>query len=118
MSKKNPEGDEMTPREISRTATRIFNSKLPPRWASRNQEDQEDFGVDWEIEPMLPRDQPSGTIFKVQQKGTRKLDLINGGITISFRDLPTPRAQNGTGLIICSATAPRTSTTSLVERSP
>jgi len=27
-------------------------------------------------------------------------------------------AQNGTGLIICSATAPRTSTTSLVERSP
>jgi hypothetical protein len=39
----------MTPKEIGREAGRLFQSVIPPSWAIRSQEDQEDYGVDYEI---------------------------------------------------------------------
>jgi len=85
--------NKMTPKEISRAASRIFGAKLPANLAIRDQQDQEDFGIDYEIEVMLPGDVPSGVIFKVQQKGTLELDLIDQGRTISHRDLGTAKAR-------------------------
>lgn len=61
----------MTSKEIGRESTRIFNSLLPSNWVYRSQEDQEDYGVDGEIEITTSSDQASGIIFKVQLKGTR-----------------------------------------------
>ncbi len=84
---------EMTPKEISRAADRVFLDKLPSRLVARNQQDQEDFGIDYEIELMHAGDQPSGDIFKVQQKGTLKLEVIDNGTTISFRDLSIEKAR-------------------------
>jgi hypothetical protein len=80
-------------KEISRRAGRIFANKLPANLVSRSQEDQEDYGVDWELEPILEGEKPSGFIFKAQQKGTEKLELVNGGTTISFHGLSTRKAK-------------------------
>lgn len=59
----------MTPKEISRASDRIFCGVIPRNWAIRSQQDQEDFGIDYELEVMADHDQPTGFIFKVQQKG-------------------------------------------------
>ncbi len=50
----------MTPKVIGRAAGRIFGAAIPNNWVIRNQQDQEDYGVDYEIEFMLPGDKPSG----------------------------------------------------------
>ncbi|MCE9520067.1 MAG: DUF4365 domain-containing protein, partial [Verrucomicrobia bacterium] len=60
----------MNTKEINRESGRYFSSLLLPNWAERSQEDQEDYGVDCEIELMAPEDKATGFIFKVQLKGT------------------------------------------------
>lgn len=60
----------MTPKEINRESGRYFEAKLLPSWAVRSQEDQEDYGVDSEIELITPEDKATGFIFKIQLKGT------------------------------------------------
>lgn len=74
----------MTPKEIGRLAGNIFRSILPPNWAMRSQEDQEDYGIDYEVELTTPDDQATGFIFKVQQKGALELSMNAAGDTISF----------------------------------
>jgi len=81
----------MTPKEINRAAGRIFTSYVPHDWAVRSQEDQEDYGIDYEIELTTPGDQPTGLIFKVQQKGAEALTLVDGGAVVSFSGLPVSR---------------------------
>lgn len=78
----------MTPKEIGRLAGRIFGAVVPANWAVRSQEDQEDYGVDYEIELTTPDDRPTGFIFKIQQKGQLSLPRNVAGDTISFSDLP------------------------------
>gem|GEM_PF-4789191 len=60
----------MTTKEINRESGRIFQALLLPSWALRSQEDQEDYGVDAEIEITSAKDKATGFIFKVQLKGT------------------------------------------------
>jgi Domain of unknown function (DUF4365) len=60
----------MTNKEINRESQRIFEGLLLPSWAFRSQEDQEDYGIDGEIEITSPEDKATGFIFKVQLKGT------------------------------------------------
>jgi hypothetical protein len=74
---------ERTPKEIGRLAGGIFLSALPGRWARRSQEDQEDYGVDYEIELTTADDKASGFIFKVQQKGVEHARRLADG-TIAF----------------------------------
>jgi hypothetical protein len=50
----------MTPKEISRRASRIFPKSLPGTWAVRDQQDQEDYGIDYEIEVMTEADTATG----------------------------------------------------------
>src|SRR5262249_25173214 len=57
----------------------------------RDQQDQEDYGIDYEIEVMLPKDKASGVIFKVQEKGTTDLKVNTAGDQISFSELDTER---------------------------
>ena len=82
----------MTPKEISRAAGRIFQATLPPQWAVRSQQDQEDYGIDYEIELTTPDDKATGFIFKIQEKGVEKADFIDNGRTVSYRDLSVARA--------------------------
>lgn len=81
----------MTAQEIGRQAGRIFVNVLPHYLVSRSQQDQEDYGIDYEMEVMLPEDKASGVIFKVQEKGTTGLDINAAGDLISFRELKTER---------------------------
>ena len=60
----------MNAKEINRESRRFFSSLMLPNWAERSQEDQEDYGVDCEIELMDSDDKATGFIFKVQLKGT------------------------------------------------
>jgi hypothetical protein len=60
----------MNSKEINRESGRFFKALLLPSWAERSQEDQEDYGVDFEIELMTPEDKATGFIFKIQLKGT------------------------------------------------
>ena len=60
----------MTNKEINRESKRIFEGLLLPSWAFRSQEDQEDYGIDGEIEITSPEDKATGFVFKVQLKGT------------------------------------------------
>lgn len=55
--------------EINRVSGRIFKNLLPGNWLDRNQEDQNDYGVDLEIEQIAKGDIPKGRPFKVQLKG-------------------------------------------------
>lgn len=60
----------MTNKEINRLSGRVFQGLLPPDWAFRSQEDQEDYGIDGEIEITTPEDKATGFVFKLQLKGT------------------------------------------------
>lgn len=81
---------EMNAKEIGRAAGRILAYHLPPNWIFRSQEDQEDYGVDGEIEIASPEDKATGFIFKAQIKGQLKVAYINEGTQVSF-DLPVDR---------------------------
>ncbi|WP_322068181.1 DUF4365 domain-containing protein [Paraburkholderia bannensis] len=80
----------LLPKEIGRLAGRIFAYHLPPNWAVRSQEDQEDYGIDAEIEVISPEDKGTGFIFKAQIKGQKSVNLIDQGELVSF-DLPIER---------------------------
>ena len=80
----------MNAKEIGRTAGRIFAYHLPSSWILRSQEDQEDYGVDMEVEIASPEDKATGFIFKVQVKGQLHANVIAGGTQISF-DLSVDR---------------------------
>lgn len=81
-----------TPKEIGRLAGRAFGVCLPGNWAVRSQEDQEDYGVDYEIELTTPADKATGFIFKIQQKGVNEAVLLGDGETISY-SLPTAKLE-------------------------
>lgn len=81
----------MTPREIGRASGRIFAATIPPKCAIRSQEDQEDFGIDYELEITDPDDQPTGLIFKIQQKGVESASLSKDKTWVSFSGLPVAK---------------------------
>jgi hypothetical protein len=59
----------MNTKEISTLASRLFELRLLPSWIARSQEDQDDYGVDYEIEPIDDNGRASGVLFKAQVKG-------------------------------------------------
>jgi hypothetical protein len=81
----------MTPKEINRAAGRIFQAAVPPSWGIRSQQDQEDYGIDYEIELTTADDKATGFIFKVQEKGVEEAVFIENGRTLSYRDLSVAR---------------------------
>ncbi|WP_444958237.1 DUF4365 domain-containing protein [Microbulbifer sp. ZKSA002] len=72
--------------EIGVEAGRIFTYNLPSNWIYRSQEDQDDFGIDGEIEIKDERGKALGknSVFKVQIKGEEVSTFINGGAVLSF----------------------------------
>jgi len=75
----------VTNKEINRISGRIFGGLLPSNWAWRSQEDQEDYGIDGEIEVTTSEDQATGLIFKMQLKGTENAayDQTVSGVTLN-----------------------------------
>jgi len=80
----------MNTKEINRESGRFFSALLLPSWAERPQEDQEDYGVDCEIELMTPDNKATGFIFKVQLKGTSVANYDESGQLI-FSDASVAR---------------------------
>lgn len=72
--------------EIGTEAGRIFLYNLPSSWIFRSQEDQNDFGIDGEIELKDNNGKALGkdSVFKVQIKGEEHSTYINEGKTLSF----------------------------------
>lgn len=72
--------------EIGTVAGRIFEYKLPSSWIFRSQEDQNDHGIDGEIELKDTAGKALGenSVFKVQIKGQEYSSYINKGLTLSF----------------------------------
>ena len=68
----------------------MFEILLLPNWARRSQQDQEDYGVDYEIELMTPEDKATGFIFKVQLKGTSDANYDKSGQLV-FSDASVER---------------------------
>ena len=73
--------------EIATEAGRIFNYNLPSNWIFRSQEDQNDFGVDGEVELKDENGKAlgKGSVFKLQIKGEENSNYINDGETLSFK---------------------------------
>ena len=62
------------PKHIGRRAGKIFTYHLPDHWVIRSQEDQEDYGVDYEIQLGLEHaDVVTEDIFKIQLKGINEI---------------------------------------------
>lgn len=74
----------MNAKEIGRRAGRVFSFYLPDNWSFRSQEDQEDYGIDAEIEIITPQDKATGLIFKAQIKGQKVVTIIEEGKKVSF----------------------------------
>ncbi|WP_165353070.1 DUF4365 domain-containing protein [Acinetobacter piscicola] len=74
----------MNAKEIGRRAGRICEFCLPDNWAFRSQEDQEDYGIDGEIEITTPQDKATGFIFKAQIKGQKSVSFIEDNSKVSF----------------------------------
>jgi hypothetical protein len=72
--------------EIGTEAGRIFAYNLPSAWIYRCQEDQNDFGIDGEIELKDEKGKALGkeSVFKVQIKGEETSTYINNNQTLSF----------------------------------
>src|SRR4029079_2337053 len=81
----------MNPKEISRPASAIFRSSIPTSWAVRDQQDQEDYGVDYEIEPMRPNDTATGFLFKIQQKGSESAESDSSGCFVKLAQVSTSK---------------------------
>lgn len=75
----------MNAKEIGRRAGRIFEYDLPNNWICRSQEDQEDYGIDAEIELANEKDNATGFIFKAQIKGQKSVNPIQDGNVVSFK---------------------------------
>lgn len=71
-------------KEIGRRAGRAFEFCLPDNWLFRSQEDQEDYGIDGEIEITTPQDKATGFIFKAKIKGQAAVSFIEEGKKASF----------------------------------
>lgn len=80
----------MTPGEIGIEAGRIFTYNLPSNWLFRSQEDQNDHGIDAEIEVTDKNGVAQGSefVFKVQIKGEANCTLLKSQQVVSF-NLPT-----------------------------
>lgn len=74
----------MNAKEIGRKAGRILEFHLPDHWIFRSQEDQEDYGIDGEIELTNEYDNATGFIFKAQIKGQEAVSIIENGTIVSF----------------------------------
>lgn len=72
--------------EIGTEAGRIFAYNLPSNWIYRSQEDQNDFGIDGEIELKDEKGKALGkeSVFKVQIKGEEISSYINNNESLSF----------------------------------
>lgn len=68
----------------------MFEILLMRNWARRSQQDQEDYGVDYEIELMTPEDKATGFIFKIQLKGTSVAKYSESGQLV-FSDASVER---------------------------
>ncbi len=75
---------EQSPRRIGRIAGRRFKATLPEDWIYRSQEDQEDVGIDGEVELEAEDSTGSGFIFKVQIKGVAEAALRDEGRVLPF----------------------------------
>lgn len=76
--------NQLNPKEIGRKAGRIFEYHLPDHWIFRSQEDQEDYGIDGEIELTNDSDNATGFIFKAQIKGQKSVSIIENDAIASF----------------------------------
>jgi len=76
----------MTPGEIGTLAGRIFNYHLPSNWILRDQEDQNDHGIDAEIEVKDSKGLAQGKdyVFKVQIKGEEHSRFVLDNQFLSF----------------------------------
>lgn len=76
----------MNASEIGTEAGRVFEYNLPSSWIFRSQEDQNDFGIDGEIELKDKSGRAVGknSIFKVQIKGEENSNYIKKGKFLSF----------------------------------
>lgn len=72
--------------EIGESAGRIFKYKAPLNWIIRSQEDQDDHGIDCEIELKDSSGKALGqeSVFKVQLKGQEHCTLIENDTKVSF----------------------------------
>ncbi|CAH6876035.1 conserved hypothetical protein [Vibrio chagasii] len=72
--------------EIGTAAGRIFNYRAPLNWIIRSQEDQDDHGIDCEIELKDSNGKALGqeSVFKIQLKGQENCSFIEDGQKLSF----------------------------------
>ena len=79
--------ESMNPNEIGTEAGRIFKYNLPSNWIVRDQEDQNDHGIDFELELKNSNGVALGndSVFKAQVKGEYDSTIIKGGKTLSFK---------------------------------
>ena len=77
----------MKPKEIARKAGRIFVNEIPADWIYRDQEDQEDYGIDAEIELTNENGHGNGFIFKAQIKGQEEIGKDNISVSLSLNKL-------------------------------
>ncbi|WP_367988850.1 DUF4365 domain-containing protein [Vibrio sp. NTOU-M3] len=72
--------------EIGTRAGRIFGYNIPDNWMIRDQEDQNDHGIDYEIELKDQDGKALGkeSVFKVQLKGQENCSFIEDGQKLSF----------------------------------
>lgn len=84
----------MNPGEIGAAAGRIFSYKAPLNWMIRSQEDQDDHGIDCEIEVKDSSGKAlgQGSLFKIQLKGQKNCKFIKNGQKLSF-SVPLERLQ-------------------------
>jgi Domain of unknown function (DUF4365) len=80
----------MTSSEIRRQSERIFGFAIPADCAARKQS-EDDYGIDYELEPIVPGDRPSGFLIKAQLKGTEELALNADERTVSYGGLPVKK---------------------------
>lgn len=83
----------MRPKEVDRLARGIFAKALPPTWIPRDEQDQEDYGVDYEIEFEDSAGKPTGALLKVQLKGTASPEYSEDGRRISCSSLKVERME-------------------------
>lgn len=71
--------------EIGEEAGRIFKYKIPTNWIARSQEDQNDHGIDYEVEikDSLGKALGEDNVFKIQVKGEMNCSYINDGQVVS-----------------------------------
>ncbi|HGY9608537.1 DUF4365 domain-containing protein [Vibrio harveyi] len=72
--------------EIGESAGRVFKYKAPLNWIIRSQEDQDDHGIDCEIELKDSSGKALGkeSVFKIQLKGQEHCTLIENDTKVSF----------------------------------